>query len=559
VGFVVWTSTITHRAGWFIDDVTITADIPGSCTSTPAEVAYLTARSTSGQVKVEWVNPSGVYGSTRICRNQSAYPSDPTSCSTIVTDRTGSGGSYDSFTDSSVSDGTKYYYTAFVNGGSGVYSGGKSAWAYPFDSDGEVKWSYSSAASSLAPTGVWPGAIGTGGTWAVSNDRMLHGMNPTAAGGDWPRTAPYSWTPMPMNGPAQARPPVVPTTAVLGASKVVFLGSEDGHAYAANAETGSTLWQSPALANMLIASPTGMFTDFGGSWNLLFIGSRDATADNVMYALDPADGSVEFQFDNGGGANGIGIISSAASVDYANNRIYFASRAPAGGSSDTLWCLSFTGTSFTKLWSAPFGDIDGAPIPYGGRLYVGNNAGMVYAVNPDTGATHWSYDASGDGAVKGYVVPQAQQTLPRRLYFSTTSRVWAINDNDTSASLGWSVTTVPGPSIPLAPLAANELYAGSSNGRLYQLNADTGAVESSVVLTWPTLVLNRAPFTASSCRCSRRKNETVIPPHDSCFRRSASDTGDCSDRQRGTTLHLRRSIALPESDRQQGREAERPR
>jgi outer membrane protein assembly factor BamB len=381
-----------------------------------------------------------------------------------------------------VSNDTKYYYSAFVNGGSGVYSGGKNAWAYPFDTTGKIKWSYGSAATSLAPTGVWPGAIGVGGTWAVSNDRMLHGMNPTAAGGDWPRTSPYSWTPMPMNGPAQARPPVVPTTAVPFASKVVFLGSEDGHAYAADAETGSPLWQSSALANILLASPTGMFTDFGGSWNLLFIGSRDATADNVMYALDPADGSVVFQFDNLGGANGIGIISSAASVDYANNRVYFASRARPGGSSDTLWCLSFTGANFTKLWSVPVGDIDGAPLLYGGRLYVGNNAGTVYAIDPDTGATLWSYDASGDGAVKGYVVPQAQQTLPRRLYFSTTSKVWAISDNGTSASLEWSVTTVPGPSIPLAPRGGNELYAGSSNGRLYQLDAATGAVQTSLVL-----------------------------------------------------------------------------
>ena len=467
---------------WHIDDIQITNLAGGGCSSTPSDVAYLTARSTSGQVKLEWVNPSGAYGSTQICRDDVAYPNDPEACTTELVNQAGTAGEYDTYTDTTAANGTKYYYTAFVNNGSSVYSGGVNAWAYPFATTGKVKWAYSSAASSLAPTGVRPGAIGVGGTWAVSNDRLLHGMNPTAAGGDWPRTSPYSWVPMAMNGPAQARPPVVPTTAVPGASKVIFLGSEDGHAYAANAETGTALWQSPELGNILFASPSGMFTTFGGSWDLLFIGSRDATADNVMYALDPVDGTVEYQFDNGSGANGMGIISSAATMDYANDRIYFASRARAGGSSDTLWCLSFNGTGFTKEWSVALGDIDGAPVLYQGRLYVGNTSGTVYAVNPDTGSTHWSYAASGDGAVKGFITPQAAPSLPRRLYFSTTTRLWSITDNDGSASFGWSVTTVPGPSIPLAPFGADVLYVGSSNGRLYQLDAATGDIQEWVDL-----------------------------------------------------------------------------
>lgn len=483
VGFVVFADVSINYDGWYIDDVTVSAEVAGPCESTPSAVSYLTARSTSGQAKLEWVNPSGTYGSTRICRDTAGYPTDPTACSTVVVNQTGSAGAYDTYTDTTAANGTKYYYTAFANNGSDVFSGGVNAWARPFATTGQVKWAYSSAASSLAPTGVLPGAIGVGGTWAVSNDRLLHGMNPTATGGDWPRTAPYSWTPMAMNGPAQGRPPIVPTTAVPDASQVVFLGSEDGHAYAANAQTGAALWQSPvALANILLASPSGMFTDFGGSWNLLFIGSRDATTDNIMYALDPADGSVEYEFDNGGGANGIGIISSAATVDYANNRIYFASRARAGGSSDTLWCLSFNGTGFTYEWSIALGDIDGAPVLYQGRLYVGNTSGTVFAIDPVTGATPWFYAASGDGAVKGFVTPQAVPTTPRRLYFSTTSKVWSITDNDSSPSFGWSIATVPGPSIPLAPFGEDVLYAGSSNGRLYQLDAATGVVQTSVVL-----------------------------------------------------------------------------
>jgi outer membrane protein assembly factor BamB len=487
--------SVTYE-GWYVDDITVThVQVSGPCESTPSDVAYLTARSTSGQVKLEWLNPSDAFGPTRICRDDATYPNDPEACTTVVANKAGSTSEYDTYTDTTVDDGTKYYYTAFVNNGSGVFSGGVNAWAYPFDTSGKVKWSYSSAASSLAPTGVRPGAIGVGGTWAVSNDRLLHGMNPTAAGGDWPRTPPYSWVPMAMNGPAQARPPVVPTTAVPGASEVIFLGSEDGHAYAANARTGETLWQSSKLGNILFASPSGMFTDFGGSWDLLFIGSRDATADNVMYALDPADeGNIEHEFDNGGGASGIGIISSGATVDYANNRIYFASRGRAGGSQDTLWCLNVDETGFSKRWSVPLGDIDGAPVLFQGRLYVGTNTGTVSAVNPDTGVSYWTHAASGDGAVKGFVTPQAVPTFPRRLYFSTTTKLWSINDLGGTATSGWSVTTVPGPSIPLASHGEAVLFVGSSDGRLYQLNATTGAVQTSVMLGDGTATIGGPTF-----------------------------------------------------------------
>ncbi len=485
--WLLWRATtdcsIQHE-GWYIDEVKIEAVIPGSnCTSPPESVQSFTARSVSGQVKLEWVNPSaGAYGSTKICRDTADYP-DPSSCTPIVT-QTGTPGQYDSATDSSgLTNGTTYYYTAFVDDGTGVYSSGQTVSARPFDTAAsQVKWAYSSAASALAPTGVRPGPIGTGGTWAVSNDRMLHGMNPTASGGDWPRSGSFTWKPAGMNGPAQSRPPVVPTTAVTGSSaQVIFLGSEDGHVYAVNAENGATLWQSPALGSMLLASPSGLFTDFGGSWSLLFVGSRDATADNVMYMLNPADGSIITQFDNGGGTNGMGVISSGATVDYVNNRIYFASRERSGGSSDTLWCLSFTGTSFTKLWSKPYGDIDGAPVELGGRLYVGNNSGIVYAIDPSNGNEIWHY-ATNDGAVKGFVTPEYTTSTPRKLYFSTTNTVWALTDNGGSASQAWQQGGVAGPSIPLAPFGDSVLYVGSTNGSLYQLDADTGTVQTSVVL-----------------------------------------------------------------------------
>ena len=68
----------------------------------------------------------------------------------------------------------------------------------------------------MVPPGTGPA------TYSVSNDRVIHGMvrGTGATGGDWP----VGWTPWAMNGPAQSRPPVVATTAVPGATRVLFLG-----------------------------------------------------------------------------------------------------------------------------------------------------------------------------------------------------------------------------------------------------------------------------------------------------------------------------------------------
>ena len=72
--------------------------------------------------------------------------------------------------------------------------------------------------------------------------------------------------------------------------------------------------------------------------------------------------------------------------------------------------------------------------------------------------------------------------LPRRLYFSTTGTVWAIDDDGASASSGWQQGGVAGPSVPLVPFGGTVLFVGSSGGSLYQLAVDSGTVQTSVVL-----------------------------------------------------------------------------
>ncbi len=485
------TNTGGPYTGWFIDDVQVTADVPGSCSAAPQPVQSFSARATSVTNLLEWRNPgAGAYGSAVVrYRTDGVFP---------ITALDGTGltcsgqstalGAYNSCSHLGATNGTTYSYSLFVNNGAGVYSSRRTVAATPFDTTtGPRKWAYSTGAASLAPAGILPGAIGAGGVYALSNDRALHAMNPSATGGSWPRTAPFAWFPAAMNAPAQHRPPVVP----LATGPRVFLASQDGYAYAVNADTGALVWTSNTgaptftplrLGDVLQANPAGLFSDLKPTVpNLVFVGTRNATSANTLYALDPATGATVAQFDNGGGGSAIGVITGIA-VDYATNYVYFTSRASGTGSTHTLWCLNATGGTLSWVWSDPVGDIDGSPVLYQGRIYVATNGGLVRAVDPATGAVAWTYSgAAADWPIKGYVFPHLGSSPPR-LYFSGSSMVWAIQDDGTSASTLWSVFNVTNPSTPLHVFGTNHLLLGSTNGYLYELSTTNGAVEGSVNL-----------------------------------------------------------------------------
>ena len=454
--------------GWAIDNVRLEATMPGSCNPAPEAVQFLTATATDSRIDVEWLNPTVGYDSTIIRYRTDTFPTDPGD-GTLLVDQAGPPAGHDSATHTSLANGTTYYYAAFVDNGSGEFSAARTVSARPFDTSGDVKWAYSAGASALAPPGI-------GSAYGVANDRVLHSMTSAPGNGTWPA----GWTPMAMNAPSQARPPIVPIN--LGAAtKVAFVGSQDGRVYAVDANAGHQLWASPDLGGMVQAAPAGIYTAVGGAYDLILVGTRNSGGDSAFHGLNLADGTVAWTYDNGGGASGIGIVSSGASVDWANQRVYFASRAKPGGSDHTVWCLSFTDTGAGLLWSRALGDVDGSPILHGGRIYVGTNGSEVHALDAADGSDLWTapFDAA-DGPVKGYVWPRFGTS---QLIFATHTTIWSITDGGASASLNWSETGVPGPSLPLVSLSAPWVWAGGSDGSFYQLDISGPApTVSSVVL-----------------------------------------------------------------------------
>ena len=438
------------------------------------DVPVFTATATSMQVKLEWVYPAGACSFVRIVRGTAGFPAfsepDP-----IVDEPCGTAGTKDSLVDSPLGNGTTYFYAAYVDHGAGQ-TGGKFVKARPFDTPATIHWAYSTGAASMAPPGLRfqpPDSF----VYAVSNDSILHSMVGGASGGDWPGP----WKPYKLGGPAQSRPPVV-SFSVGGGNGAAFLGSQDGRVYAVDSVNGALKWDEP-VASMVQAAPAGHFFFYNpAAFDLILVGSRNGSGANSFSSLGVHTGNPAWSFVNSGGQGGddtpMGIISSGAVVDYGGNRAYFASRTHPSGSANTLWCVSFTATSVSLEWARALGNIDGSPVLRNGRLYVGTNAGIVYAVATD-GTIEWAL-ALGDGPIKGFPFPRGSN----QFFVSTNNKIWSVLDNVTfgSVSPGWPVTAIPSPSIPLHVPGTMALLVGSGDGKLYQMNVVTPLPLKSVVL-----------------------------------------------------------------------------
>jgi len=434
---------------------------PMACTANlPQLVVAFTATSTDAQNQLEWLNPAtGPYLGTMIRYDAVAgssactAPALPTD-GTLLVDQADGLGSRGTFTHGALAnDNTTYCYSAFVEAPGNVFSGPRSARGRPFDDTvGATKWAFSTGATSMAPPSVSAGAL-----YAASNDRVFYAMTRSASGGVWPA----GYTPYVLNAPVQHRVPIVATSITAPATRVAYLGAQDGRVYAIDAATGTELWQSPALGTSIQGTPVGMFTSFGGIVNHVLVGTWNA-ANNRFHALDATNGTVINSFDNGGG---IGVVSGSPLVDYPTRRVYFASRTGAG--TNTLWCLEITAGGVTNTcptWThQALGDIDGAVTRRGSRLYVGTTGGVVHALNATTGAVEWSFP-SGDGPVKGFVFPDR---LSDKVYFSTNTKVWGLDDTGTPA---WPAVTIPGPSAALFTPGGTHALVGGNDGRLYQLD-----------------------------------------------------------------------------------------
>jgi uncharacterized repeat protein (TIGR01451 family) len=408
-------------------------------------VRFFSATATDGRVVLQWVNPtiSGPpdYDRTELYARTDHFTTDPLEPGNQLVCAQSREGLKDScpHVPGAAGNGTTYYYTAFVRMTDSSLSGPRFVKGRPFVT-GQVKFAYSTGATSMAPPGVGVEAI-----HAVSNDNALHSVwKATRASevGEWPTF----WQPLLMMGPSQGRPSTIPVPIGTHA-RIVYLGSQDGKVYAIDADNGEQVWSTslrdlwaPATQLGVQAQPSGMFLAFGGTHDYILVGTRYSGGDNAFYALDRSGGGVVpgWPFSDGGADGKIGIIASQATVDYATKRVYFTSFARGASDNRTVWCLDLdTGA---KVWAKPHADVTTSPTLRGDKLYVGTAEGQVLALDAVNVATYgdavWSFP-TGDGPVKGFIMADR---LGRDLYFATSSRVWALSDTGPGRTEKWGGT-----------------------------------------------------------------------------------------------------------------------
>jgi outer membrane protein assembly factor BamB len=465
-------------------------------------VQFFTVRSATGENFLEWQNPAALSPSARIVihRTQTAgdcvFETDPLAPSPLHVEVSPPADAYDNFPDNTVTDGTTYCYSIFVDpdGSGSSFSSGRFNRGRPFDSvSGKLRWEFNIGTSSLAPVGNGAGIV-----HSVANDANLYAMvkdlaGPGASGGGrWPP----AYRPFPISGPSQGRPGSVP---IFPPGHATFLSSDDGRVYAIDSDHGNLqplLWASSVLGGagtILTTPPSGSFTQFGATRDLIYVGSRDP-AGSQLFALNLSDGqsTAPGWAKNGTPFGKIGPVSGQAAVDYGTNRVYFASRAFGGSPDDkTVWCVDFeTGVI---QWAVAHGDIDAGVSLRGNHLYVATNDGRVLALNTANGGVDWTFTVpAGESAAKGYVVLDNQTP---NLYFSTLRRVWALRDNGVSFTPLWpGGVLLPGgipnnfPSTPVFIPGGPFVWVGGSDSRLHRLNVANGSGFDSFFLGTPAIV-----------------------------------------------------------------------
>ena len=205
------------------------------------------------------------------------------------------------------------------------HTGDYSAVAGSVQSNGQLKWSYSTGGAVRSSPVVVDGVVYVG-----SDDGSVHAVDAA--------TGKKIWS-YPTGGSVDSSPAVF--------DGIVYVGSNDGNLYAINAYDGTKLW-SFHTADWIQSSPVV-------SNGIVYVGSDDHNIYAVNAATGLAQWSQPFTTDD--------VVSSSPAV--YNNVVYV-------GSNDG-YLYAINAYDGTKLWNFQTGaSVTSSPIVAGGVVFVGN-------------------------------------------------------------------------------------------------------------------------------------------------------------------------------------------
>lgn len=497
------------------------ANRPGLAVTFLQQVSNLSASAGNATVTLNWTNPTPLTGSTvlesyagvLILRQKdkgvsaTSIPADGstyTQCNTIGSNNDVvvfvDASSATSFTDSGVCGGLTndhvYFYKVFavdtarnystvcgtLTSGTGACAINASAvapevTAVPSATTAyQAAWVVNTLAGSLAPPGLNPGtSIVTGSNNLVFDINASTGV---------PITPPVS-----IGGAVSGQLAVIDTADSSIGHDLAYVPANDDFIYAINTGTGAFDWiVSPASAPFT-ASASVQLKKFSGvsyalAQDLVVVGTHNTatTSANQIFGLNGNTGATVWTLTGASGTvPAMDIIGASPMVDYVNNAIWVTSRSNGGTSQPSLWKLnSNTGV---VLFTANLGPIDsGATLaPQSDVLFVPVNGGALTAIDPVTGSTLGSINPGDGGAKNSPAI--ATFSMPYAVVFTTNTQVWAyrfscattpcLAGGGTFTKL-WGGTAVNNPSAPLTFSGINKVYVGGGDGKIHELDMNTG-------------------------------------------------------------------------------------
>ncbi|MFZ0213273.1 MAG: DNRLRE domain-containing protein [Candidatus Acidiferrales bacterium] len=488
------------------------ANAPSLTLTYVQNVANLSATAGNSQVKLNWTYPATLSGATVLEANvgvlilrRANRPVDPASvptdgsvpamCATVGTGTVvfESSSSATSFTDNSTdtcgtpANGTTYFYKVFMRDSANNYSAsGTSSTASLFtleisampsnSAPDSSDWITATSTATLAPPSLFPGSVFPGSIVMLgSGTNLLFAINPNTGMRPYP--------PVSLSGAITGRSSIIDAGDSSLAQDVAYVDDQSGLTYAVATDTGQILWAVDPIqkgGTPFLGGGALLVKSFAGSLyslahDLFAVGTRNTatTTGNEIVGIDGNTGATVWQTVGGSGSvPSMDIINSTPLVSYSQSAIWVTSHSNGGTSQPSLWKLDAATGKVLKTLNLD--DIDSSPVltPDESTLFVGNNAGTLYAIKNQTGAILASY-VGGDGAIVEY--PMVLYTSPTyTVIFSGTTGVHALSYNPaTPAFTLLKSVTINTPSAPIAVPNSLYFYVGSSDGMIHEFSLTT--------------------------------------------------------------------------------------
>jgi hypothetical protein len=389
-------------------------------------------------------------------------------------------------------DNLNYYSSQPISNGSTFTEEISATPAASASARGVSQWMANTASTSLAAPSLIPGSV----TVIGSQSNLLYMVNPN--------TGLRVFPPVSLGGSISSRSSLIDSGSSSTGDNVVYVADNDGLVYAVSTDSGVILWVANptgatsnvfqgAAAVQLKSASTGSYTL---ATDLLAVGTRNSgtTTANQIFGINGNTGATVWT--KTGGVSGVAsmdIINSTPLIDYVNGAIWVTSRSACGTTQPSLWKLN--PNTGAVLATASLGDTDASPtlsfasdvlfVATNGDFVSGSTCtpgnGIIYAVNPATGQMVTSY-AAGDGLIASF--PLVLNTAPPyTVVFSGASAVHAVSYDPTGPTFTdlWD-TTISVPSAPLSYTGLSDVFVGSADGKIHELDITSGTDLKDVIV-----------------------------------------------------------------------------